>query len=139
MGKIAVVLGGKRVRSGLNRELDYSPANRAEHLRRVAHIAKLLNDQGIIVICSFISLKESIRQQIKQIIGENRFKLVYMDANLEYCRKNDKYGLYELAENGKLSNLAGVDEKYDEPKEAFVIAAEQKDKGMKMMIKDIRY
>ena len=115
MGKIVVVLDGKSVRSGLNRELDYSPADRAEHLRRVAHIAKLLNDQGIIVICSFISPKESIRQQVKEIIGENRFKLVYMDADVEYCRKNDKYGLYKLADNGKLNHLAGVDESYDKP------------------------
>jgi len=115
MGKTVVVLDGKRVRSGLNRELDYSPADRAEHLRRVAHIAKILNDQGIIVICSFISPKESIRQQIKEIVGEKRFKLVYMDADVDFCKKNDKYGLYKQADEGKIKHLPGVDEDYEIP------------------------
>ncbi len=114
-GKTVVVLDGKSVRAGLSRELDYSSADRAEHLRRVAHIARLLNDQGIIVICSFISPKEDIRQQIKEIIGNDRFKLIYMNAEVEFCRKNDKYGLYKLADQGKLSHLAGVDEEYEIP------------------------
>ncbi len=120
MGKIVVVLDGKTVRAGLNHELDYSPADRAEHLRRVAHIARLLNDQGIIVICSFISPKEDIRQQVKEIIGKDRFKLIYMNANIEYCRANDKYGLYKLADEGKLSHLAGVDEDYEVPENEFI-------------------
>ncbi len=117
-GKTVVVLDGKSVRTGLSRELDHSPADRAEHLRRVAHICKLLNDQGIICIASFISPKEDIRQQVKQIIGTNRFKLVYIDADIEYCKKNDQYGLYQLASEGKLSHLAGVDEKYEIPTSA---------------------
>ena len=121
MGKIVVVLDGKTVRAGLNRELDYSPADRAEHLRRVAHICKLLNDQGIICIASFISPKESIRQQIKEIIGPERFKLVYMDADIDYCRKNDKYGLYQLADEGKITHFAGVDEEFEVPENADVV------------------
>ncbi len=121
MGKIVVVLDGKTVRAGLNRELDYSPADRAEHLRRVAHICKLLNDQGIICIASFISPKESIRQQIKEIISPERFKLVYMDADIDYCRKNDKYGLYQLADEGKITHFAGVDEEFEVPENADVV------------------
>ncbi len=121
MGKTVVVLDGKSVRSGLSRELDYSPSDRAEHLRRVAHICRLLNDQGIIVIASFISPKDSIRQQVKQIIGAEKFKLVYMDADIDYCRKNDLYGLYKLADEDKLSYLAGVDEDYDKPTDALVV------------------
>ena len=135
MGKIVVVLDGKTVRAGLNRELDYSPADRSEHLRRVAHICKLLNDQGIICIASFISPKESIRQQIKEIIGANRFKLVYMDADIDYCRKNDKYGLYQLADEGKLSHLAGVDEEFEVPENADVVVDSEKgtDEAMKSL------
>jgi adenylyl-sulfate kinase len=114
-GKIVVVLDGKSVRAGLSKELDYSPSDRAEHLRRVAHICKLLNDQGIICIASFISPKEDIRQQVKEIIGEQRFRLIYMDTDVDYCRENDKYGLYQKADEGKLSHLAGVDEKYEIP------------------------
>jgi bifunctional enzyme CysN/CysC len=75
LGATVVLLDGSSVRSGLNRELDYSPADRAENLRRVAHICKILNDQGIIVIASFISRNDSLRKQIAEIIGKERFHL----------------------------------------------------------------
>lgn len=139
MGKTVVVLDGKSVRSGLSRELDYSAADRAEHLRRVAHICKLLNDQGIICICSFISPKESIRQQVKEIVGEDRFQLVYTKANLDYCRNNDQYGLYKLADEGKLSNLAGVDEEYEEPEDSLVVDALEMVKGVEVIIEEGKF
>jgi bifunctional enzyme CysN/CysC len=136
MGKTVVVLDGKSIRSGLSSELDYSPADRAEHLRRVAHICKLLNDQGIICICSFISPKESIRQQVKEIIGEKRFKLIYMDADVEFCRKNDKYGLYKLGDEGKLDNIAGVDDEYNLP-EAIDLKIDPKIVDINKIISDL--
>ncbi len=120
MGRTVVVLDGKSVRSGLSRELDYSPADRAEHLRRVSHIARLLNDQGIIVVCSFISPSEAIRSQVAEIVGKERFKLVYLEADIDFCRKNDKYGLYKMADEGKIRHLAGVDETFDVPFDADV-------------------
>ncbi len=113
-GASVVLLDGSTVRSGLSRELDYSSADRAEHLRRVAHIARILNDQGIIAICSFISPDEAIRNQVKEIIGKDRFILVYMDEDIEYCKSN-KSELYELAEQGKISNIPGVDIDYELP------------------------
>jgi adenylyl-sulfate kinase len=113
-GAIVVSLDGSSVRSGLSRELDYSPSDRAEHLRRVAHVCRLLNDQGIITVCSFISPDESIRQQVAEIIGKERFHLVFMKASMEYCRKN-KPDLYEKAEQGLTSWLPGVDMPFDEP------------------------
>jgi len=117
---ITVLLDGSSVRSGLNRELDFSPADRAENLRRVAHIAKMLNDQGIIVICSFISGEESLRSQVAQIIGEDKFHLFFMDAPLEYC-KNNKPELYSLVEQGKAENLPGADLEYEKPINAKLI------------------
>ena len=116
-GATVVCLDGSSLRAGLNRELDYSPADRAEQLRRVAHICRLLNDQGIITICSFISPYESLRQQVAEIIGKERFTLVYMDAPLEYCREN-KPELYEMAENGLTWNLPGVDLPFEKPESA---------------------
>ncbi|MGE5449353.1 MAG: sulfate adenylyltransferase subunit CysN [Bacteroidales bacterium] len=107
-GATVVLLDGSSIRMGLSNELDFSPADRAEHLRRVAHIAKLLNDQGIITICSFISPDESVRQQVAQIIGEDRFKLVYMEADMEFCR-NNKPELYKKYEQGMVKNIPGVD------------------------------
>jgi bifunctional enzyme CysN/CysC len=119
MGATAVLLDGSTIRSGLNRELDYTPSDRAEHLRRVAHIARILNDQGIMVICSFISPRESIREQVAEIIGPERFHIVFMDADLEFCRKN-KPDLYLKAESGRLNDLPGVDVPFERPENAAI-------------------
>ena len=119
-GATVVLLDGSSVRSGLNRELDYSPADRAENLRRVAHIAKILNEQGIITICSFISPNIAIRSQIAEILGEERFHLFFMDASLEYCR-NNKPELYEQADQGEVENLPGVDMEYEKPENSRLI------------------
>lgn len=116
-GATVVLMDGSTVRSGLARELDFSPADRAEQLRRVAEVCKILNDQGIITICSFISPRREIRQQLSEIIGNERFNLVYMDADLAWCRQN-KPDLYEKAESGEQMFLPGVDETYDIPQDA---------------------
>jgi len=109
-----VLIDGFTIRSGLSRELDFSPADRAEHLRRVAHLCKILNNQGIITICSFISPDEDIRQQVKEIITDDLFHLVYMDSDLGFSQKN-KPELYKLSEEGKISGLPGVDIPYEAP------------------------
>lgn len=116
-GATVVLLDGSSVRSGLDRELDYSPADRAEHLRRMAHICKILNQQGIIVISSFISTDAAVRKQVKEIIGEENFHLIYMDASLDYCRVN-KPELYRLADEGAIENLPGVDLPFEVPDDA---------------------
>jgi adenylyl-sulfate kinase len=117
-GATTVLLDGSSLRSGLNRELDFSPADRAEQLRRVAHICKLLNDQGIITICSFISRNQSLRNQVADIIGKEKFSLFYMNASLEYCKAN-KPELYLKVENGEIENLPGVDLEYEVPDNAI--------------------
>jgi len=119
-GAKAVLIDGSSLRSGLNRELDFSPADRDEHIRRMAHISKMLNDQGIITICSFISRNESLRKQAAEIVGEERFHLFHMDATLEYCKQN-KPDLYRKAENGEIENLPGVDLEYNKPDSAKMI------------------
>lgn len=124
-GATAVLLDGSTTRSGLSRELDYSPADRAEHLRRVAHVCRILNDQGVMVICSFISPDEAIRQQVIEIIGAERFKLIYMDATLEFCQKN-KPELYEKAKKDEIHNLPGMDEHFDVPAKADLVLNPEK-------------
>jgi adenylyl-sulfate kinase len=119
-GATAVLLDGSSMRMGINRELDFSPADRAEHLRRVAHISKMLNDQGIITICSFISRNDSLRKQIAQIIGKERFHMLYMDATMDYCKQN-KPELYEKAEKGEIENLPGTDLEYEIPENAKLV------------------
>ena len=133
-GAIVVSLDGSSVRSGLNRELDYSPADRAEHIRRVAHVCRLLNEQGVITICSFISPDESIRKQVVQIIGEKRFYLIYMDATLEYCRKN-KPELYEKAVKGETTYLPGVDMDFELPENAtFIFKPEHNEDNIEVLL-----
>jgi len=120
LGATSVLLDGKSTRLGLSRELDFSPADRAENLRRIAHISKLLNDQGIITVCSFISPDAEIRKQVIDIIGEDNFFMVYIDASLSYCQKNDAYDLYKNAELGEIKYLPGVDMKFDIPETADI-------------------
>lgn len=114
MGANVVLLDGGTLRTGLSLELDFSPADRAEHLRRVAHIARILNDQGIITICSFLSPNENIRQQVAEIIGTERFFTIFMDASIDYCKENQP-DLYLLADKGELDNLPGFDIQFDKP------------------------
>ena len=119
-GATVVLLDGSSIRSGLSNELDFSPADRAEHLRRVAHISKILNDQGIITICSFISPDENIRKQVVQIIGEDRFKMIHMDADLEFCKKN-KPDLYEKFDQGLIENVPGADLQFVAPENPTLV------------------
>jgi adenylyl-sulfate kinase len=119
-GAVVVGLDGSSLRAGLTRELDYSPADRAEYLRRVAHLCRLLNDQGIITICSFISPNEHDREQVAEIIGRERFHLIYMNAGIGYCRKN-KPELYEKADRGATENLPGVDIPFEAPESAAFV------------------
>lgn len=117
MGATVVLLEGSAVRSGLSRELDFSLTDRAEHLRRVAEVCRLLNDQGIITICSFISPHESIREQVAEIIGKERFHLLYMDADLEFCKKQ-RPDFYNM-ENTKY--VPGLDIPFEVPQKPALV------------------
>ena len=135
LGATTVLLDGKSTRSGLSRELDFTPSDRAEHLRRIAYISKLLNEQGIITICSFISPDDSIRKQVAEIIGKENFHMVHLNANVEYCRKNDEYGLYKKADTGELKYLPGVDVNYDIPSNADLnFTPENKEGNIKQLL-----
>ncbi len=113
-GATVVLLEGGTVRSGLSHELDFSPADRAEHLRRVAHVCRMLNRQGIITVCSFISPLDSIRRQVAEIIDPERFHMVYMDVDTAFCRKH-RPDFYEKAEEQKVPNIPGIDLHFDVP------------------------
>lgn len=120
-GKAVVVLDGNALRKRLNQELGFEKVDRDENLRRVAEIAKLLNDQGLIVIAVFISPDVDTRTQIREIVGKNRFKEILVDTPVETCRARDKKGLYQLADEGKLKHFAGVDLEYQKGAPDLVI------------------
>lgn len=128
-GATVVLIDGSTMRSGFTQELDHPEYDRVEYLRNIAQIARLLNDQGIMVICSFISPQESIRQQVAEIIGKHRFYLVYMDADLTFSR-NFRPELYEKAEKGLIKGLPGFDAPYEIPASPhFVFKPTEMDKN----------
>lgn len=108
-------LDGDNLRYGLNRDLGFSSSDRDENIRRVAEVAKLMNEAGVTVICSFISPLERQRALAREIIGEGRFLEVYLSTSLEACAKRDAKGLYEKAKRGEIPGFTGVSSPYEEP------------------------
>ena len=114
MGKHTMLLDGDNIRMGLNNNLGFSKEDRIENIRRVAEVAKLFNDAGIIVITSFISPFQADRHRAREIVGDC-FMEVYIEASLKTCEKRDVKGLYRKARNGEISNFTGISSPYEEP------------------------
>jgi len=110
-----LILDGDNTRMSINRDLDFSPQGRAENIRSVAEMTKLLNDAGIVVITAFISPYRKDRKVAKEIIGENCFIEVFVDAPIEVCIQRDTKGLYQKAMKGELKDFTGVSSPYEEP------------------------
>jgi bifunctional enzyme CysN/CysC len=114
-GHACFVLDGDNLRHGLNRDLGFSPSERRENIRRVAEVAKLMNDAGLIVITSFISPYREDRENARSIIGAERFLEVFLDASVEVCEQRDVKGLYQKARAGQLDGFTGVTSPYETP------------------------
>jgi bifunctional enzyme CysN/CysC len=114
-GKHTMILDGDNVRHGLNRNLGFTEADRIENIRRVAEVAKLMNDAGLIVIVALISPYEEDRNQARSIIGEG-FVEVHVNTPLAVCEERDAKGLYWKARNGEIPNFTGISSPYEEPK-----------------------
>jgi adenylylsulfate kinase len=110
-----MILDGDNTRQTINRDLDFSPEGRAENIRRVAEMAKLLNDAGVVVITALISPFQKDRERAQEIIGRNCFIEVFVDAPMEVCMQRDTRGLYQKAMNGELKDFTGVDSPYEKP------------------------
>lgn len=109
------ILDGDNVRQGLNRDLGFTDADRVENIRRIAEVAKLMMDAGLIVLTAFISPFRREREMAKELIGEDRFVEVYVSTTLEVCEERDVKGLYKKARSGQLPNLSGVGSPYEAP------------------------
>jgi len=114
MGKPCYVLDGDNVRHGLNKDLDFSEASRTENIRRIAEVAKLMNDAGLIVITAFISPLRADRQMAKDIIGDD-FKEVYVSTSIDICESRDPKGLYAKARAGQVKHFTGISAPYEAP------------------------
>ena len=120
-GKYTMLLDGDNIRMGLNKNLGFEPEDRIENIRRIAEVAKLMNDAGLIVLTSFISPFASDRQNARNIIGEKDFIEVYVSTPLEECERRDVKGLYKKAREGKIPNFTGISSPYEVPKNADLV------------------
>ena len=115
-GHLTQLLDGDNLRTGINNNLGFSEADRLENIRRAAEVSKLFMNAGLITICSFISPTEEIRTLAKNIIGEENFFEVYINAPFEVCEQRDVKGLYKKARNGEIKNFTGLDAPFEAPK-----------------------
>ncbi|WP_292235026.1 sulfate adenylyltransferase subunit CysN [Mesorhizobium sp.] len=114
-GRHTYILDGDNVRHGLNRDLGFTDADRVENIRRVAEVAKLMADAGLIVIVSFISPFSAERRMARELMAEGEFIEVFVDTPFEECARRDPKGLYARALSGEIKNFTGVDSPYEAP------------------------
>jgi adenylylsulfate kinase len=114
------ILDGDNVRSGINRNLVFTEEDRIENIRRIAEVSKLFMNCGIILICAFISPTNEIRQMAKDIIGEDDFLEIFIDAPLEVCEQRDPKGLYKKARAGEIKNFTGISAPFEAPQSPFL-------------------
>jgi adenylylsulfate kinase len=119
-GVASYVLDGDNVRHGLNYNLGFSMEDRKENVRRVAEVAKLMNDAGLVVITSFISPLKTDREIAKLIIGENKFREIYVSTPLEVCESRDPKGLYLKAREGLVTEFTGISSPYEAPENPWL-------------------
>ena len=108
------ILDGDNVRSGLNKDLGFSPADRNENIRRIIEVSKLFVDSGKIVLCSFISPYRNDREMAREILGEH-FVEIFVNTPIEECIKRDPKGLYKMAISGEIKHFTGVSAPYEKP------------------------
>jgi bifunctional enzyme CysN/CysC len=115
MGLHTYVLDGDNLRTGLNKDLGFTPEDRAENVRRVGEVAKLLFDAGLVVLVALVSPFRADREKVRTLFGEGEFCEIYVSTPVEVCQSRDPKGLYQKAASGSLPNLTGVGQGYEEP------------------------
>ncbi|OQP87207.1 adenylyl-sulfate kinase [Rhizobium rhizosphaerae] len=120
-GKHTFLLDGDNMRHGLNRDLGFTEPDRVENIRRVAEVARLMSDAGLIVLCAFISPFRSDRQMARKLMAPGEFIEVHVKASVELAESRDPKGLYRKARAGELKNFTGIDSPYEEPETAELV------------------
>lgn len=108
-------LDGDNVRSGLNKDLSFSPEDRTENIRRIGEISNLFVDAGIVVLAAFVAPYEDDRNKIKNTVGEDNYVEVFVNTSLEVCEQRDVKGLYAKARKGEIKNMTGISAPYESP------------------------
>ncbi|HIF63649.1 MAG TPA: adenylyl-sulfate kinase [candidate division UBP10 bacterium] len=120
-GARAYVLDGDNVRHGLNKDLGFSPEDRAENIRRIGEVAALFTEAGIINVTAFISPYKGDRDKVREIMSDGDFVEVYVKCDLDECEKRDPKGLYKKARAGEIPEFTGISAPYEEPDKAELI------------------
>ena len=115
LGFFTQILDGDNIRAGINNNLGFSDADRFENIRRIAEISKLFVNCGVITINCFISPTEDIREMARQIVGEDDFIEVYVNAPLKVCEERDVKGLYSRARRGEIKDFTGISSPFETP------------------------
>jgi bifunctional enzyme CysN/CysC len=118
LGRHTYLLDGDNVRHGLNKDLGFTQADRVENIRRIAEVAKLMVDAGLIVLTAFISPFRAERRLARGLLAEGEFLEVFVDVPLAVAESRDPKGLYAKARRGELKNFTGIDSPYEPPEEA---------------------
>jgi bifunctional enzyme CysN/CysC len=121
LGRHTYLLDGDNVRHGLNRDLGFTEEDRVENIRRVAEVARLMADAGLIVITAFISPFRAERRVARELMPQGEFIEVFVDAPLEVAEARDVKGLYAKARAGQLKNFTGIDSPYEPPEQAEIV------------------
>lgn len=140
-GKYTMILDGDNVRMGLNKNLGFNEEDRIENIRRIAEVAKLMNDAGLITLTSFISPYESDRENAREIIGSDNFIEVYVSTPLEECEKRDVKGLYAKARKGEIPNFTGISSPFEVPEHPQITIDTSKhdlDESVEIILEEIR-
>ncbi len=109
------LLDGDNVRAGLNKNLSFSPEDRTENIRRIAEVAKLMLDAGLVVLASFVSPYREDRENVKRIVGYGNFVEIFVNTPIDECERRDVKGLYAKARAGEIKNFTGVSAPYEAP------------------------
>lgn len=126
-GRLTALLDGDVLRTGLNSGLGFSDDDRRENIRRAAEVARLFLNSGIVTIASFITPTRALRSLARQIVGEDDFLEVYVEASFEACAKRDRKGLYAKAGQGKIPQFTGRDSKFEPPDKADLVIETEKE------------
>ncbi len=121
LGRHSYLLDGDNIRFGLNRDLGFTDAGRVENIRRIAEVARLFVDAGLIVLVSFISPFRAERRMARELVDEGEFVEVFVDTPLEVCEARDPKGLYRKARAGNLRNFTGIESAYEAPENPEIV------------------
>lgn len=108
-------LDGDNIRKGINKDLSFSPEDRTENIRRIAEVANLMVDAGLVVLASFVSPYKKDRENIKNVVKDVNFVEVFVNTSLEECEKRDVKGLYKKARSGEIKDMTGLTSPYEAP------------------------